>query len=194
VSAPPHPSWMRSSAAVDLAQLIGRIRPVVRSEFAGAADHAGARRWARRHGFYLAADGDGYFVLGRQGMAVRRTLRLDARAGRHVIALGLLLGYPRCCSIAAGRRLEEEIDRWAESISRRPFVGLFRLIDPAGYRAGKARISHVPCSARCCASLRMALRLGSPLFRRGLTSPFEQPARQRRCRPLGAGDRCRSRS
>lgn len=153
------PSWMRPSARVDLAQLCSGVRPVIRSEFAGRPDLARVRQWARRRGLYLVADKDGFFALGADPSTVRRTFRMDSRPGRHMVALGRLLGYPLCCCLAAARRLEEGLDSWSGALSRRPFVGLFKLIRPEGYGAGESLISHVPCSARCSASLAMALQL-----------------------------------
>lgn len=153
------PSWMRPSARVDLAQLSRGIRPVMRSEFAGRPDLVRVRQWARRRGLYLVADKGGFFALGADSSAVRRTFRTDSRPGRHMVALGRLLGYPSCCCLAAARHLEEGLDSWAGSLSRRPFVGLFKLIRPGGYGSGEALISHVPCSARCRPSLMMALFL-----------------------------------
>lgn len=153
------PSWMRPSARVDLAQLAGGIRPVIRSEFAGRPDLVRVRQWARRRGLYLVADKDGFFALGPDSSTVRRTFRTDSRPGRHIVALGRLLGYPLCCCLAAARRLEEGLDSWAGSLSRRPFVGLFKFIRPGAYGSGEALISHVPCSARCRPSLVMALHL-----------------------------------
>lgn len=165
------PSWMRPSARVDLAQLGRGIRPVIRSEFAGHPDLVRARQWARRLGLYLVADKDGFFALGADPSTVRRTFRTDSRTGRHMVALGRLLGYPLCCCLAAARRLEEDLDAWAGALSRRPFVGLFKLIRPGGYGTGESLISHIPCSARCTASLAMALQIRdriAPMRSRGL--------------------------
>jgi hypothetical protein len=165
------PSWMRPSAQVDLAQLGSGLRPVIRSEFAGRPDLVRVRQWARRRGLYCVADENGFFALGADSSAVRRAFQTDSRPGRHVIALGRQLGYPRCCCLAAARRLEEGIDSWAASLSQRPFVGLFKLIRPEEYGSGESLISHVPCSARCSASLAMALRLGDQLGSRRTRRP-----------------------
>lgn len=131
----------------------------MRSQVAGRLDRAELRRWARRAGLYVAVDGDGFFALSSHAGSARRVLRIDARPGRHLIALGLALGYPICCCRAAARRKEEGLDAWAEAMSSRRFIGLFRLIQPIGYLTGRSSISHVPCSPRCAASLRMAQAL-----------------------------------
>ena len=176
---PAIPAWMRQSARVDLAQLLAGVRPVMRSEFSKRPQTGAVRQWARRHGLHVAFDGDGFFALSREAVQVRRTLRMDARPGRHVVALGRLLGYPECCCLAAGRREEEGLDGWAEAVSRRRFVGWFRLIRFDGYRAGRALISHVPCSGGCAASLRMAQRLEGSEQRRSGTSR-QTPGQRRR--------------
>ena len=155
------PGWLRASAQVDLAQLRRSIRPVIRSQLADRADRTELRRWARRAGLYVVIDRDGFFALAPEPSSARRALRIDARPGRHVVALGRVLGYPICCCRAAARCEEEGLDAWAKVISSRRFIGLFRLIRPDGYLAGTSSISHVPCSPRCTASLRMAQALDS---------------------------------
>lgn len=147
---------MRASAEVDLDQLRWSIRPVMRSQVAGQLNRGEVRRWARRFGFFAAIDRDGFFSISRNASYARRTLRIDARSGQHLMALGQALGYPVCCCLAARRRSEEGLDAWGEVISKRRFAGLFRLINPGGYVAGRSSISHIPCSSRCAASLRMA--------------------------------------
>jgi hypothetical protein len=155
------PDWMRASAQVDLAQLRSSIRPVMRSQAEGRPNRSEIRRWARRAGLFAVIDRDGFFSLARSGSLAARALQIDARPGRHTIILGRALGYPVCCCRAAARCGDEGLDIWAKAISSRRFVGLFRLIDPAGYAAGRSSISHVPCSARCAASLKMARALVS---------------------------------
>jgi hypothetical protein len=153
------PGWMRPSAQVDLAQVRCSIRPVMRSETCGRLDRCEVRQWARRAGLFVALDRDGFFAMSPRASSVRRVLRIDARPGRHTMALGRALGYPVCCCLAARRRNDEGLDDWARGMARRRFAGLFHLIDPAGYAAGRSAISHIPCSPRCSASLRMALLL-----------------------------------
>ncbi len=150
------PIGLPRSFQTDLAQLEAGIRPVIRSELHGASG-ASLQRWARQRGFFAIVDRQQFFALSRSRAAARRVLWLDAQPGPHVISLGWELGYPACCSLAAARRGEERIDQWAAEMESCRFAGLFRLIDPTGYRDGVAFISHVPCSTRCFPSLRMAL-------------------------------------
>jgi hypothetical protein len=161
------PAWLRASAQVDLAQLRRSIRPVMRSQVTGRLDRTELRRWARRAGLYAAMDGEGFFALSRHAGSARRVLRMDARPGRHLVALGRALGYPICCCRAAARCKEEGLDSWSEAIASRRFIGLFRLIQPRDYLTGRSSISHVPCSPRCAASLRMAQALEGDAGDRG---------------------------
>jgi hypothetical protein len=149
------PGWLPASATIDLRLLLAGRKPVVRL-------HVGERRlelrrWARRHGLFACTDRDGYVALSRSGTSARRVLDLDRRPGRHTVALGLMLGYPICCSRAAARVGDEGIDRLHASIAARRFRGRFATIDPGGYLDGSAAVSHVPCSSNCVASLGAAL-------------------------------------
>lgn len=169
--------WMRPSAELDLQQLQCSIRPVMRSQVRCQLDHGEIRRWARLAGLFVVVDKDGFFSMSRSASLARRVLRIDVRPGEHTSALGRALGYPLCCCLAAARRKEEGLDQWAQAMSSRRFVGLFRLIDPNGYVAGSSNISHVPCSPCCSASLRMARALDSEVAR----------GRGRRQRPIRSG-------
>lgn len=153
------PDWLPVSARTDLRQLRFGVRPTIRL----VAGHRvpDLRRWARRNGYFAAGDRDGYVVLSRQPSLARIALRVDRRPGRHTIALGLLLGYPPCCSRAAARVGDEGIDHWHTAIAGGRFIGLYKLTNPYGYTFGSALNSHVPCSRRCAASLLMALRTTS---------------------------------
>lgn len=153
------PDWLPLSARTDLDQLRFGVRPAVRLLVGRRGSEL--RRWARRNGYFAAADRDGYVALSRRPSLARIVLRVDSRPGRHTVALGMLLGYPSCCSRAAARVGDEGIDRWHAAIAGRRFIGPYRLTNPDGYALGRALNSHVPCSGRCTASLSMALRTAS---------------------------------
>ena len=146
------------SATREIAATVAGARPAARIEI--GREGVALRRMARRLGLFASSDCEGYAVLSRQAATARRILDLDRRPGRHTHALGVMLGYPRCCSRAAARHGDEGIDAMAAALASRRFHGLFRLTDPAGYGDGRGRLSHVPCSHRCAASLALALRAG----------------------------------
>jgi len=151
------PNWLTPSAITDIAQLLGGQKPSVRIYVGNYKVQL--RRWARRLGLFTSTDADGYAAISPSPSTARRIIDLDRRPGRHTFALGVMFGYPRCCSRAAARVGDEGIDRWHKVLSARRFQGHFRAIDPSEYSNGSARISHVPCSHRCIASLSQAKRL-----------------------------------
>jgi hypothetical protein len=151
----PLPGWLPPSAVTDVALVLRGHKPAARVSVGRRGDDL--RRWARRQGLFTSVDADGYAAISRDPATARRVIDLDRRPGRHTLALGTMLGYPSCCSRAAARVGDEGIDRLHAAIASRRFHGRFRAIDPGGYADGASRISHVPCSARCLPSLRMAL-------------------------------------
>lgn len=150
------PAWLPKSATTDLSMLVLGMKPAARLRV--GMRQADIRRWSRRHGLFASSDRDGYVVLSRSAMTARRTLDLDRRPGRHTVALGVMLGYPSCCSRAAARVGDEGIDALHARAARRPYRGRFALISPERYLDGGSLLSHVPCSNVCRASLALAVR------------------------------------
>lgn len=128
----------------------------MRTDLRSPTDFNTITAFARALGLFASADAEGFIALSRQPGLGRRLLELDASPGDHVVALGRLLGYPDCCCRAARRIGESNLDEWATAPRR--YVGRYRLIDPSDYGRGESVISHIPCSARCDASLRLALQ------------------------------------
>ncbi len=151
------PDWLPRSVTTDIAQLLLDVKPAVRIHVGNRCLEL--RRWARRLGLFTSVDGDGYAAISRNPSTARRVINLDRRPGRHTLALGIMLGYPRCCSRAAARVGDEGIDGRQEAISAQRFHGYFQKINPSGYSDGTCLLSHVPCSHRCAASLCLAMRL-----------------------------------
>jgi hypothetical protein len=152
----PIPGWLPPSAIIDITLVLHGEKPAARVSVGLRGGEL--RRWARRLGLFTSIDRDGFAAMSRNPVTARRVIDLDRRPGRHTLALGLMLGYPRCCCRVAARGGDEGIDRQHEVLATRQFYGRFRAIDPSGYSEGRSRISHVPCSPRCLPSLRMALR------------------------------------
>lgn len=120
-----------------------------------------ARQWATKNGLFLVSDIDNYAVVSRVPYLARMILEIDRRPQAHTYELGLKLGYPACCSRKAAQIGEKDLDLWAGEYNDTDFLGLFRMINPNGYRSGKALISHIPCSSKCKFSLMMAMTLSA---------------------------------
>lgn len=150
------PSWLKESAAIDLAQVLAGVRSAMRTEISRSVDELTIRRWARRIGCFVVRDRDGFIVLSKNPAVIQRILTLDRTQSAHTLSLGRALGYPPCCCRKAAEVGEAGLDNWAEAIARECFLGRFEAINPHGYRTGRGLISHIPCSPRCTASLAMA--------------------------------------
>lgn len=162
----PLPDWLRPSAAVDVAQLWFGVRPAIRTELRSSVGAGIVFRWARRYKFFCALDEDQFLVLSRDSHLPRTLLAMDRSLGNHTYRFGMELGYPRCCCVKAAEVGESQLDEWASRWRVDLLRGVFRLIDPSDYVDGRALISHIPCSPRCQASLKMArmlLRAMKPL-------------------------------
>lgn len=150
------PDWLSPSAVTDITLLLRDVKPAARLHVGQRGGEL--RRWARRLGLFTSLDADGYAAISRSPATARRVIDLDRRPGNHTLALGVMLGYPACCSRAAARVGDGGIDERHQAVSERRFQGHFRAIDPSGYIGGASRISHVPCSHRCKPSLALVTR------------------------------------
>lgn len=133
------------SAAVDLLTFIAG-RPAMRLR---TTDSARVAAWANAHYLGSADDGE-YVIVSRPGIDADDVLLVDRSVEPHTVELGELLGYPRCCAVAAGESGEDALDDLAAGAHRSG------LLDISGYRDGVALVSHIPCGLDCAASLRAA--------------------------------------
>ena len=157
------PNWLKASAGVDLAQLTAKIRPVIRTKLSYPVPRYIVERWALRHGWFVDFDTDNFLAISGSPDLSRWILSIDREIVEHTYRLGLALGYPSCCCRSAARVGESNLDAWAQVLCRQQFIGRFKAIDPSRYHEGHALISHIPCSTRCQASLKMALMLAKVL-------------------------------
>jgi hypothetical protein len=144
-----------ASAAVDFLQLAACEKTGIRLVAPDAA-HIGLVAWARNIGWATCSDEQGYVCAAKTTALAEHILALDRSADAHTEQLGIMLGYPACCSNKAAAAGEAQIDLLAEESSAWVFEGAFRLTRISGYLQGQALISHVPCSPRCPVSLALA--------------------------------------
>ena len=151
------------SAAVDVAALVLAGKPACRLALRSAQAADAVLSWAGATGLAALRDEDHWVVLSPDQTRAEAVMQTDRRPEPHARELGVLLGYPTCCCAMAERVGEQAIDQWADGAARGRFEGGFRLIDPSGYREGRALISHVPCRVDCLASLVLARSLAEAL-------------------------------
>ncbi len=151
------PRRLPASAAVDLLGVLADVKPAARVEAGALAPEL--VEWAALTGLAAATDPEGYVALARTHKVAAELLAIDRATGAHEYELGLMLGYPTCCSELIATIGEASIDARAATVARWSLDCAFRLIDIAGYKRGEALISHVPCHARCTPSLDLAAAL-----------------------------------
>jgi hypothetical protein len=151
------PAGLPASLTVDALGLLAGTKPALRVFAAPLQDEL--LRWADTEGWAAAVDVDGVVVIASEPRVANQILRLDRSRTRHAHEMGILLGYPTCCSTRIATLGEAAIDQRCIEIERWSFRGRFRVIDPTGYRDGRAVLSHLPCSVACRASLALAERV-----------------------------------
>lgn len=148
---------LRPSALVDFVLFFACGKPAVRLMVDSAEGLAELEAWSKHWGLDFAADGEGFACVSCGGGAAL-VLEIDRRAEAHEVELGLALGYPLCCCERVASVGEFGIDAYAAEVASWPFENEYRRINPAGYRSGRALVSHLPCSPACSASLAIANR------------------------------------
>ena len=161
------------SAGVDFLHMVACGKPAVRFKLTehGSTDLA---LWCAAHGDACRVDEDGFCCVAPTLSLAERVLEVDRRTEPHELELGLLLGYPRCCSEGVAEIGESAIDDHAAVVARWPYAGRYRLIDPSGYRRGDSLVCHLPCSPACGPSLELALRAARFLEYRLRHPPFDR--------------------
>jgi hypothetical protein len=147
---------LRPSVLVDFVLFLACEKPAVRLMVDNKDGFEALGKWCRQWGFDFAADEEDFACVSSEPGTASRVLEIDRRAYAHEIELGRALGYPACCCERVAEVGESEIDSYALVVEGWSFEGPYRRINPAGYRLGRALISHLPCSPTCEASLAIA--------------------------------------
>ena len=147
---------LRPSALVDFVLFLACGKPAVRLLIDTGAGVDALKVWCLQWDFDFAADPDGFACVTAERGSAYDILEIDRRPEAHEVELGRALGYPDCCTSRVAAVGESNIDEYAAEVAAWPFTGRYLRINPAGYRSGRALISHLPCSPTCDASLDIA--------------------------------------
>lgn len=149
-------NFLPASARVDFLHLVACDKPAVRTKIIHPKAKSYLEDWCSRCGFVLRVDSESFVCVAREASVAEWILALDQSCEPHEQLLGLLLGYPECCSNFIASIGEADIDQVEQEISQWNFVGDFKRIDPSNYIAGSSLICHLPCSSNCQPSLAIA--------------------------------------
>jgi hypothetical protein len=143
------------SAHIDILLFLLGLKTCMRTCMNNAFTHIQLlQSWSMQFSLYF--DIDHFVYLAKDKQLLLEVKRTDHSLNPHEIELGALFGYPLCCCEKIAQVGEENIDTFEEQLIQQSFVGEFQLINPSGYRQGKAFISHVPCTTSCQNSLKQA--------------------------------------
>ncbi len=146
-----------NSSYIDFLQFIACDKPAIRIHLQNQHSIKKLVQWCFSHKYAIKVDIDRYACIARNISLVETILEVDQNPKPHEHILGLLLGYPECCSKFVARIGENNIDQLDKQVAYWTFSRKFRYIDPTHYLDGTSLICHVPCSNTCLASLDIAL-------------------------------------
>ena len=151
--------YMPPSASVDFILLVLGLKPALRTRLLQVERFEEVRDWCEKWGFFSHLDEEGFIFISPDQSLATEIITLDQSTKKHEYKLGLLFGYPKCCTKKIAEIGEHYIDDYEDKICSATFEAFFCLINPENYRKGTAFISHVPCSSSCFHSLHIAQQL-----------------------------------
>lgn len=150
--------FLPNSARVDFLHFLACDKPAIRTKLVHVYAKPYLEDWCRSCGFILRVDSESFACVARDVKVAEEILNLDQSREPHEQLLGLLLGYPKCCSDFIASIGESGIDVIEQQITQWNFSGDFKLINPSNYLTGTSLICHLPCSSSCQPSLDLANR------------------------------------
>lgn len=148
--------YLPASARVDFLHLIACNKPAIRTKLFDPTIKLSLEDWCNRYGFILRVDSEYFACIAREIRVAEQILELDQSQNSHERLLGLLLGYPECCSNFIESVGESNIDSIEKEVINWKFSGDFTRINPSKYLNGASLICHIPCSINCQSSLNLA--------------------------------------
>jgi len=152
------PDNLCKSNYIDFLLFLSNMKPSLRVKILGDALRFKMIDWCEKYRFNYLPDRDEYFLIAKSRRILLLLHETDNSDKPHEYRLGLLLGYPKCCSKKISIIGEANIDLYENTvIKHQKFEGDFKWINPKAYKNGCALISHLPCNPQCQASLKIAL-------------------------------------
>lgn len=151
------PSNLPPSAYVDFLLFLSGVKPALRIFLNDSHQIEQILAWCNLTKHACIAQSDGYTYISCSEKATQHLQKIDNSLSPHEYALGIALGYPKCCCEAISLIGEEDIDKWENLfLQNSHFSGRFKLLDTSEYSSGCALISHIPCSDKCEKSYNIA--------------------------------------
>ena len=149
-------SLLPTSARVDFLHFLACNKPAVRTKFFHAYAKSHLEDWCNSYGLFIHVDSESFVCIAREPELAEQILDIDQSYEPHEKLVGLLLGYPECCSDFIASIGESNIDHIEQEIIQWNFSEEFKRINPSNYLIGTSLICHLPCSSNCQHSLDLA--------------------------------------
>ena len=154
------PKFLRPSDYIDFLLFLMKEKPCLRLGKNSEAIYNSVIEWCKKFNYKWLVSEEGYMYISQNRILTFITRMVDDSVREHSYLLGKLLGYPKCCSKKIATIGEAHIDEYEQLlIAQSEFSGDYSIINPEGYIAGYALISHVPCCGKCKKSLRQAKKV-----------------------------------
>lgn len=144
-------AYLPESFKVDFSLLLLNLKPSVR--FVARVDFYLEMLQQIMSSYCIALVNNSVYIS-RTKNVLDRIIISDHKLTPHEKELGYLLGYPSCCCEKVESIGEYNIDlyetQFVKTVERKS------LLDISHYKEGIALLSHIPCSLKCNASLKMA--------------------------------------
>lgn len=151
------PNSLKSSDYVDFLLLLNNDKHCVRLGFNDTKVYSKLAKWCKTFNFSYIVSSAGYMYVSKHKIIAYLAKMLDDSTFNHTLFLGIVLGYPLCCSCKMASVGENHIDEYEKNfIKFAKFQNPYNLINPIGYTSGYSLISHIPCSNKCISSLKIA--------------------------------------
>lgn len=151
------PTLLKPADYVDILLFLINKKLTLRLAFNESKSYNEVISWCKKYKFHYIISKSGFMYISKKYLLAWITMKCDDSTYNHTLILGLLLGYPLCCSRKVASIGELEIDNYEnELISNNSFEEPYNIINPKGYIYGYSFISHVPCCASCNKSLKIA--------------------------------------
>lgn len=151
---------LKPSDYVDLLLYLSRLKSCVRLGYNNNEVYKKMIYWCKNNNFSFIISEEGFMYISKNYLIAWLAKVIDNSTWNHTLLLGLIFGYPRCCSKKVASIGENNIDNYEkELLMNNKFNAPFDIINPQGYTNGYSLISHIPCCSKCRKSLKIANKI-----------------------------------
>lgn len=160
------PLDLKPSDYIDFLLFLSNLKPCVRLGYNKFDVYNKMIIWCKRYDYYYVVSSEKFMYISKKKFINIFAMKVDNSLYKHSFILGLLFGYPSCCSKKIASIGENNIDAYETSlVSNSGFPNPYHITNPNGYIRGECLISHIPCCDHCKRTLLIAQRTYSIIIK-----------------------------